>query len=799
MTENISKKIKMENLHLELGRDEMVLNEKINMEKLKIIRDHFDYLYDAGRLGVFKDIHNDFKVMVKENAKNLVFNFYKSKLETNIVKYKYPKGNTWGRMYSTKPSLQSLNCNLRHTLSSDLYLDLDFVNCHFQIAKWYATKNHIAIPCITNYIENRDACIDEIMTYKWSNSNENDSIVNKNDAKKIILSIMNGAQCSKKFERDSNNQLVKVPYWLSGIESEVKQMYELLITTKEGLRFKNRVIDLGKTYNIEGSTLNYVFCKIENQLLTRVFRFLKDKDIQVGTFVFDGLMLYSNNWDDSLIPRIEEILKDEFEIDMKIKIKPFDNTIDLTDSAGKPLTSFFEVKTTDEDLALHFLEIVKNDILYDYQQKHVYIYSPEDCLWKKYSDFDFLNIRLTTELDKYLNLIVDPKDRDIAKACIRSCGKQIAIMKILKNYLKSKDDSIFIETTLDKIPNVLPINDCLVVNLTDFTVSERTKFHYFTKFINVNFNQEPNFERAKNYIQSILGTTNEEYVLYFIKLIGYMMTGLNNLKVFPLLLGPSNTGKSLFIHLLSRILGPFSSTASARVFKQSRSESSHESSIFSLIGSRVSCVTEMSEDDIFNEDLLKIITGDDFMNIRKAGMPDSVSVNLKCVPILITNHVPKFKDSAFSKRMKIILFPNVFVQNSKVAETILGDLDNFFSVFCYGAKLYNQDSLRDVSEVIISTKEIINTHMIDPISHFLTNIKICYYEITGKEEDTFSKKNLYFSFINFFMTEHLDNKIGKIQFSRKVLELNYKVGETKTADSRLYTGILKLKDDSNLE
>ena len=49
------------------------------------------------------------------------------------------------------------------------------------------------------------------------------------------------------------------------------------------------------------------------------------------------------------------------------------------------------------------------------------------------------------------------------------------------------------------------------------------------------------------------------------------------------------------------------------------------------------------------------------------------------------------------------------------------------------------------------------------------------------------------------MTEHLDHKIGKIQFSRKVLELNYKVGETKTADSRLYTGILKLKDDSNLE
>ena len=48
-------------------------------------------------------------------------------------------------------------------------------------------------------------------------------------------------------------------------------------------------------YNLEGSTINHMLCKLENKALMAAFHYLNGKGIEVSALVFDGIMIYKNN------------------------------------------------------------------------------------------------------------------------------------------------------------------------------------------------------------------------------------------------------------------------------------------------------------------------------------------------------------------------------------------------------------------------------------------------------------------------------------------------------------------------
>ena len=60
-------------------------------------------------------------------------------------------------------------------------------------------------------------------------------------------------------------------------------LYELAKKSKEGR---------GSTYNIKGTTVNYIMCGLENQAVMTAFDYLREQGIKVGSLVFDRLMIY---------------------------------------------------------------------------------------------------------------------------------------------------------------------------------------------------------------------------------------------------------------------------------------------------------------------------------------------------------------------------------------------------------------------------------------------------------------------------------------------------------------------------
>ena len=68
--------------------------------------------------------------------------------------------------------------------------------------------------------------------------------------------------------------------------------------------YKHAQITKDTKYNLEGSTINHIMCKLENKALMAAFDYLNGKDIEVASLVFDGLLICKYNVSD-----IAEILK----------------------------------------------------------------------------------------------------------------------------------------------------------------------------------------------------------------------------------------------------------------------------------------------------------------------------------------------------------------------------------------------------------------------------------------------------------------------------------------------------------
>jgi len=218
------------------------------------------------------------------------------------------------------------------------------------------------------------------------------------------------------------------------------------------------------------------------------------------------------------------------------------------------------------------------------------------------------------------------------------------------------------------------------------------------------------------------------------------------------------------------MMGSWAGVVNDKVFKQSRSDSVHNTEVFSLMEKRCAFVSEMAEEDKFNEVLMKKITGGDEINIRACGSNENVSVNFNCIMWLATNGVPIFHEKAFIERMRIVSFHTVFQNNPNREKEVLNKVDDFFSLACIMAKKYYDDKCKivDVKEVLESTKEVV-----DERDTFKSWVDGCFedeYVITTEWEKNdkglpyrTKKSSVLSSYVGYCLTEKVKS-LGKQKF-----------------------------------
>ncbi len=219
----------------------------------------------------------------------------------------------YGRYYGGDGSLETLEQDIRATLCSELYTDIDIVNCHPTLIVQYARKHfNLDMPYLQKYVDNRQ----DFFNKMYEEHDLEESIV-KNS---IIIILYNGA--IKINHRDSvdfvNNNTI--PKDMLEMKNEMKHLYKLIKNTNNHTELHKYLVTQDK--NIQGSFLAYIIQTEERYCLEAMLQILEDNDKQVDVLSYDGCMTRGiNNISDSLLKETEEFILSKIGYNVKLKIK----------------------------------------------------------------------------------------------------------------------------------------------------------------------------------------------------------------------------------------------------------------------------------------------------------------------------------------------------------------------------------------------------------------------------------------------------------------------------------------------
>lgn len=303
--------------------DTIILTEEIDMTALQTIINNFDSIkhllekepeehgeeskYDIGTLKGILEKYN------RSKCKSLL-----QKKEWDSITYGFSGKSKEGRMFSKSWSLQSLKKIIRHTLSRDIYYDIDMKNAHPHILSQYCGKNGISCPTLDEYVNDRENVVNSLIKIYPD--------VSYNEMKTLILTIINGGGSGE--ISCMNEWLLKFNYEMKNVRDEVCKKNPKLVK-----RARNR-----REENIEGAATNYLLCIIENEILQSIRLYCITNHIKIGVLVFDGIMIYKKRDFDELGPYVvDEVCKNASEW-VKLKTgwdtilveKPMNDGLDLT-------------------------------------------------------------------------------------------------------------------------------------------------------------------------------------------------------------------------------------------------------------------------------------------------------------------------------------------------------------------------------------------------------------------------------------------------------------------------------------
>lgn len=306
--------------------DDGYIKDVENISKLKY--KNFNELFDYNKLAFILNNINDIEDLYREDARNMVAldkyfanaELYKSKdhkgLRTGLLSCKYEQADTglYGR-YQAIGSLsgQGMVREVRHTIFSDYYVDIDMDNCHPVITKWICGNLDIKCDFLTEYIENRESIFNELMEMNAGKTREH--------FKKAFLKMSYGCG-DNSYEKDFPNK----SEFVSNFRSEIKNIQSIICSKL--YKFKQINIErrkaAGKEYNYRGSTLSHICQFVENQLLIMVYnelsKYIDNIDMADSILCFDGIMVKKSVFKEEYLNYCKTMFK-SVGINMNMSIK----------------------------------------------------------------------------------------------------------------------------------------------------------------------------------------------------------------------------------------------------------------------------------------------------------------------------------------------------------------------------------------------------------------------------------------------------------------------------------------------
>ena len=473
---------------------------------------------------------------------NLLRNYCADMIKCNysrISTYKHSGNKTEGRLFlKEKMGLQRIWNKFRGVLSDGITRDLDMISCHPNLLVYLCKQYDITTNRLNIYVNSRKEILDNLLK---------DDKIKKDEAKILFLKSINDNEIIDRLGKKK----IKNGFFIE-FDKEMKE-----IQNKLSAKFPELLKECKKTKpnNPEGSLVNNLLCKLENEILQKAIKSIQ-VIFKVSVLMFDGLMHFTRNditiTDREVIDRLNAVSQ-EYGIKWDYKehnteIKDILDDLEIIDNIN------FFIGDTEQDVANYCVNnLFKNKLIKC--QGEVYIY--DNKIWTKH---DTINI-IAKELGKHdLYITTSKGDRLISK----DTKGQDSLSKMIMRNVKVDDDfaeSMYL-STLNKIcfqngfydfttglfhvytDNNIPLTPFIIPR--DYTTNKDGYDDLYKKVFYPTFNIK--FD-DNGVLQDDDNLQRLEHLRFILHKFSKMIAGQNKTKEWMMFLGDRNSGKGIFQEL----------------------------------------------------------------------------------------------------------------------------------------------------------------------------------------------------------------------------------------------------------
>lgn len=568
----------------------------------------------------------------------------------------------YGRYYGQKGSLEAIDKDIRGTLCSEYYTDIDIVNCHPVLMVQLSKRFGIDMPGYSYYNEHRDELIDTLSkqhncfpssikdvpiriayggAIKYENENEISSIQNK----PVIVNYKN----------------VKIDLWTT-MQNDIKRLVEKLINSNEYTALY-AFCTKQKSSNIKGTFLSYILQTYERKCLEAMVTYFNNEKLSVDVLCYDGCMVRSKTISDDILVGAENAVKEATDFDIKLKTKELigidEKELNECDEDGILAENIIIDDKYASEALIKMLDgnIVKEDGI-------VYVYNEDIGMWENHEDV--LHATIAKYADK---LIFKQKKADAIKT--NSFGGSWKSVTAIANYIKTiLPESKYISENSSKSLKYILFADGIydIANRTFSHDFDREKV--FTSRICDSFYADRNstIETELNKSLFVNPFTNADVGEYIKFIIARAIAGHIEDKKFYAVLGLPNCGKGTITIGLNHAFGAYVGEWNIDNVKYNPKSGTDEAKKLSwLVPMRkVRCAfSNESRMDRFNLDgnlIKKLASGGDGICMRQNFKDESIHV-LPTTFFYFGNDIATISpmDKAIETRMRFIRFVKTFV------------------------------------------------------------------------------------------------------------------------------------------
>lgn len=244
-----------------------------------------------------------------------------------------------------------------------------------------------------------------------------------------------------------------------------------------------------------------------------------------------------------------------------------------------------------------------------------------------------------------------------------------------------------------------------IVDLTTATLSPHLASRHMTKMTTVG----PDFTRpAPRWRQFLREATGGDVELesYLQRLVGYSLTGSAREEMLAFLYGPGGNGKSLFLTIISEMLGPYAETAAMDTFTAAHGDR-HPTDMAALRGARLVTASETQASRRWDEQRVKALTGNEAVSARFM-RGDYFTYRPQFTLMIAGNHAPKLEnvDDAMMRRVHIVPFTRrPPVPDLHLKDTLREELPAILAWAIEGAAIWFRNGLAAPASVVAATRE----------------------------------------------------------------------------------------------